>query len=198
METLQIVLYPHPALRYPSRPVTRIDDAFRDTVKQMFQLMYEARGIGLAANQVGIPQRFFLLNLTADPEQPDQEQVFINPEILRREGLVEEEEGCLSFPDLYDKVRRSRKVRVKAFDLQGQPFEIDADELLSRAIQHESDHLAGKLFIDHFSPLQRAKVATKLRDIEREYRRRQTEGAYPDDTAIRLQLDEATKTVKSS
>ena len=102
----RIVLYPHPALRYESRPVTQIDDDLRAKVRAMFDLMYEARGIGLAANQVALPFRFFVLNLTADPEQKDQEQVFINPEIVKRHSSIEDEEGCLSFPGLYFKVKR--------------------------------------------------------------------------------------------
>src|SRR5262245_10841022 len=107
----------------------------------MFDLMYEARGIGLAANQVAIPRRFFVLNLTADPEQKDQERVFINPEIVKRHAAIQEEEGCLSFPGLYGKVQRARKIRVQAYDLDGNPVELDAEELLGRAIQHETDHL---------------------------------------------------------
>ncbi len=118
----------------------------------MFDLMYEAKGIGLAANQVGIPYRFFVLNLTADPEKKDQEQVFINPEIVKRHSSIEDEEGCLSFPGLYAKVRRARKIKVRAFDLEGNPVELDAEDLASRAIQHETDHLAGRLFIDLSSP----------------------------------------------
>ena len=99
---LEIVKYPHPALRYASRPIEQIDDAhLRSTIREMFELMYDARGIGLAANQVALPFRFFILNLTADPEQKDQEQVFINPEIVKRHSSTEDEEGCLSLPGLY-------------------------------------------------------------------------------------------------
>ena len=122
---LRIVPYPHPALRYESRPVTRIDDELRATAREMFDLMYAARGIGLAANQVGLPYRFFVLNLTADPEQKDQERVFINPEIVKRHSSIEDEEGCLSFPGLYAKVQRARKIKVQAFDLDGNLVEID-------------------------------------------------------------------------
>ena len=118
---LRIVPYPHPALRYESRPVTRIDDELRATAREMFDLMYAARGIGLAANQVGLPFRFFVLNLTADPEQKDQERVFINPEIIKRHSSIEEEEGCLSFPGLYAKVRRARKIKVASLRPRRQP-----------------------------------------------------------------------------
>lgn len=186
---LRIVPYPHPALRYESRPVTRIDDAFRTAVRQMFGLMYEARGIGLAANQVGLPFRFFILNLSADPEQPDKEQVFINPEVVKRHASVEEEEGCLSFPGLYTKVRRARRVKVRAFDLEGNPVEVEADDLFGRALQHETDHLAGRLFIDLLSPLNRVSTANRLKDFEAQYLRAQAEGLFQDDATIVRELD---------
>ncbi|RUL86500.1 peptide deformylase [Tautonia sociabilis] len=187
---LRIVTFPHPALRFQSVPVRRIDDDLRTAVRQMFALMYEAKGIGLAANQVALPLRFFVLNLTADPDQPDQEQVFINPEILKRESVVEEEEGCLSLPALYGKVRRSKKIRVRAFDLQGRQVERDVDGLLSRAIQHESDHLDGTLITDRFDPPVKAATAGKLREIEQAFRKEQSSGLWPDDDAIQRRLSE--------
>jgi peptide deformylase len=187
---LRIVPYPHPALRYESRPVIQIDDKLRATVREMFDLMYASNGIGLAANQVGIPLRFFVLNLTADAAQPEQERVFINPEIVKRHSSEENEEGCLSFPGLYGKVRRARKIKLHAYDLGGNPIEIDADELLGRAIQHETDHLDGKLFIDYLGPIARTSANTKVKEIEAGYRKAQAEGIYPDDDEIRRQLDE--------
>jgi peptide deformylase len=186
---LRIVKYPHPALRYESRPVTQIDDRLRATVRAMFDLMYEAKGIGLAANQVAVPLRFFVLNLTADPEQRDQEQVFINPEIVKRHSMVEEEEGCLSFPSLYAKVKRARKVKVAAYDLEGNEISIDADDLYGRALQHETDHLHGRLFVDLLDPAIGANVAGKIRDIEQSFRESQARGEYPDDEEIRRQLE---------
>ncbi len=186
---LRIVSYPHPALRYESRPVLEIDDAFRATVREMFKLMYAARGIGLAANQVALPFRFFVLNLTADAEQPDQEQVFINPEIVKRHSSVEDEEGCLSLPGLYANVRRAKKIRVRAYDLEGTPIERDVDDLLSRAIQHETDHLHGKLFIDMLEPLVLHGFSERLRGYELDYRQGQTQGLIPanDELLSRLQ-----------
>ena len=186
---LRIVTYPHPALRYESRAVTRIDDDLRATIREMFGLMYEANGIGLAANQVGIPLRFFILNLTADPNQPDQEMVFINPEIIKRHSSTEFEEGCLSLPGLYAKVRRARKIRVRAYDLDSNPIELEADELLGRAIQHETDHLDGRLFVDLIGPLTKPTAVAKVREIETNFRRSQVEGVYPSDDEIRRQLD---------
>jgi peptide deformylase len=187
---LRILPYPHPALRYESRPVTRIDDELRATAREMFDLMYAARGIGLAANQVGLPYRFFVLNLTADPEQKDQERVFINPEIIKRHSSTEEEEGCLSFPGLYAKVQRARKIKVQAFDLDGNLVEVTADDLLGRAIQHETDHLSGRLFIDLLGPIGRLSVMPKLREFEAKFRHGQAGGEYPDDAEIARQLEE--------
>lgn len=188
----RIVPYPHPALRYESRPVTQIDDDLRASVRAMFDLMYESRGIGLAANQVALPYRFFVLNVTADPDQRDKEQVFINPEIVKRHSSVEDEEGCLSFPGLYFKVRRARKIRVKAFGLDGQEIDLEADDLLSRAIQHETDHLSGKLYIDTLGPLGRHAQSNKLKELEAKYRRAQQAGEFPDDTEVIRQLDALT------
>ena len=187
---LRIVTYPHPALRYESVPVTRIDDALRQNVRAMFDLMYEHKGVGLAANQVALPFRFFILNIAADPEQKDKELVLINPEIVKRHSQVEWEEGCLSFPGLYGKVRRARKVRVRAFDLAGNPVEVEGEDLLAVALQHESDHLAGRLHIDHFEPAARTAAAPKLKDWEATFRQEQAEGKVPGDEEIRRQLDD--------
>jgi len=189
---LRIVKYPHPALRYTSRPVGQIDDELRAAVRSMFDLMYEARGVGLAANQVGLPFRFFILNVTADPEQKDQELVFINPEIVKRHSSAEDEEGCLSIPGIYSKVRRARKIKVQAFDLAGEQIDIDADELFAKAIQHETDHLDGKLFIDYLGPLTRHSMRGKLRGFEQEFRQAQAGGEYPDDAEIVRRLDAMT------
>jgi peptide deformylase len=186
---LHIVHYPHPALRYPSRAVTQIDDDLRAIIRAMFDLMYEAKGIGLAANQVGLPFRFFVLNLTADPEQKDEEVVFINPEIIKRHSAVEDEEGCLSLPGLYAKVRRAKKIRVLAYDLDGKLVEHEANELFSRVIQHESDHLDGKLFIDHLAPLARHSATEKLREFELKYRQAQQDGSIPADADLVRRLD---------
>jgi peptide deformylase len=189
---LRIVTYPHPALRYESRPVTQIDERFRSNVRAMFDLMYEAKGIGLAANQVAIPLQFFVLNLSADREQPDQEQVFINPEIVKRHAAVEEEEGCLSFPGLYAKVKRAKRVKIRAYDLQGNEVTIDAEDLYGRALQHETDHLHGRLFVDLLDPSHKStatNVAPKIRDIEQLFRDAQAKGEYPSDDEIRRMLD---------
>ncbi len=186
---LRIIHYPHPALRYKSRPVERIDDALRAQVREMFALMYEARGIGLAANQVALPYRFFILNLTADPAQADQEQVFINPQILKRHASLEEEEGCLSLPGLYAPVHRAKRVRVRAFTLSGEMYELEAEDLLSRAIQHELDHLDGTLFIDHLAGKARTQVAAKLKEFEDQFQAARVAGEIPDDEGLKRQLE---------
>ncbi len=182
---LRIVTYPHPALRYESRPVTQIDDRLRANVRAMFELMYASKGIGLAANQVAIPQRFFVLNLAADAEQKDQEQVFINPEVVKRHSSDEAEEGCLSFPGLYFKVKRPRKVKVRAYDyLSGNEVTVDADDLHGRALQHETDHVFGRLYIDLLDPALQAGINGKIVEIEKDFREQQARGEYPDDDEI--------------
>ena len=188
----RIVPYPHPALRYVSRPVSQIDEELRTTVRAMFDLMYESRGIGLAANQVALPFRFFILNLTADPEQKDQEQVFINPVIVKRHSTDEEEEGCLSFPGLYANVTRPRKIRVKAYNLRAEEVDLEADDLLGRAVQHELDHLDGKLFIDYLGVVSRTTTFVKLRDFEKKFRQAQESGSYPSDAELVFRLDAIT------
>jgi peptide deformylase len=182
------VPFPHPALRFESVPVQRIDDRLRTQVRAMFDLMYESRGVGLAANQVALPFRFFILNTTADPDQREQEQVFINPEIVKRHSSVIEEEGCLSFPGVYGKVQRAKRIRVRAFDLAGNLIEIDAEDLLSRAVQHETDHLSGRLFIDLFAPDVIRSTAAKVEEVRAGYLQAQAEGQFPSDDEIQSQL----------
>lgn len=185
---MQILLYPHLALRWKSEPVREINAALRKSVEEMFELMYAAQGIGLASNQVGIPLRFFILNLTADPQEKDEEFVFINPEIVKRKGTTEGEEGCLSFPGLYGPVKRSEQVLIEAFDLKGQPFELDLDELAARAVQHETDHLDGVLFIDRMTEVARRAVDPVVADFEAQFRRKQAEGEIPSDEELRRRL----------
>ncbi len=187
---LEIVKYPHPALRYVSRPIQEIDEGLRSTVRRMFELMYEARGIGLAATQVALPFQFFVLNLTADPNRPDQEQVFINPEIIKRHALVEGEEGCLSLPGFYYEVRRARRIRVRAYDLEGNLFEQDVGDLFSRAVQHETDHLDGKLFIDYLDTTDLPEIEDKLWEMDLRFRQGQRSGLIPPDDELKRRLDE--------
>lgn len=190
---MQIVQFPHPALRWKSKPIIRITDELKSIVREMFDLMYTADGIGLAANQVGLPYRVFVLNLTADPKETEEELVFINPEITYRKGTVEAEEGCLSFPKLYKPVRRAAEVKVEFFDLQGKGYEIDADDLLSRAIQHELDHLDGVLFTDRLTDIAQKEVAGTLADFESQLTRQQETGALAKTDALVAELQRLEK-----
>ena len=185
---MEIVLYPHPALRWKSKPIQEINDDLRKVVSEMFELMYAAKGIGLAANQVGLPYRLFILNLSGDPEEKDEEIVFINPDIFKRKGTTEGEEGCLSFPGMYGQVKRAAKVDIEAFDLDGACFEYSLDELAARAVQHESDHLDGVLFIDRMTETARRELDPVIGDFETQYRRWQSEGRYPSDEAVKREL----------
>lgn len=187
---MEIVKYPHPALRWKSKPVTAIDAELRATARRMFELMYESRGVGLAANQVALPFRLFVINPTSDPEQPDQEHVFINPEIMRRKGSVEGEEGCLSLPEVFGMVRRAEEIVVEAFDLDGQQFRMELDELPARVVQHEYDHLDGVLFVDRMTEAARREIEHRLSDFDTYFRRQQQSGQYPSDEEIRKRLHE--------
>ena len=185
---MQIVLYPHPALRWKSRPILRIDAQLRSVVREMFDLMYEAKGVGLAANQVALPWRVFVVNPAGDAEQDDAEMVFINPEITRRSGSAESEEGCLSLPDLYGPVRRPEQIVIEAFDLNAARFQLEVDELTARVIQHENDHLDGVLFLDRMSQVSRRELEPRLQDFESLFRRQQQAGVFPQDTDIEREL----------
>ena len=138
--TLTVVRYPHPTLRWTSKPVKRVNARLRDTVRRMFELMYESRGVGLAANQVNLPLRLFVANPASDPNEGD-ELVFINPVITRPKGLEEAEEGCLSFPDMYGPVTRPKRIHVQAYSLDGAEISADLDGLMARIVQHETTRL---------------------------------------------------------
>lgn len=185
---MQIVPYPHPALRWKSKPIQEINDDLRRIVAEMFELMYTAKGIGLAANQVGLPYRLFILNLTGDKDEKEEETVFINPEILKRKGTTEGEEGCLSFPGLYGQVKRAAKIDVEAFDLNGTCFEYSLDDLAARAVQHEMDHLDGVLFIDRMAETARREIDPVVTDFDSQFRRWQTEGKFPADELLKREL----------
>lgn len=187
---MQIVHYPHPALRWKSKPIVAIDAALRNVVDEMFQLMYSTKGIGLAANQVALPYRLFVVNVTGESDEKDQEFVFINPEIVRKKGSEEGEEGCLSIPDLYLPVRRAEQIIVRAFDLTGEEFEMKLDELPARVIQHEYDHLDGVLFTDRVSDEAKQEAAPVLADFEARFRKAQAANEIPPDTELKRWLEE--------
>ena len=187
--TLQIVNYPHPTLRRKSTPVRRVDAQLRDTVRRMFELMYEARGVGLAANQVDLPLRFFIVNVKGDPVE-GEELVFINPVLSRPKGLEEAEEGCLSLPELYGHVTRPKRIRVNAFGLDGQEIDAELDGMLARVVQHETDHLDGVVFTDRMSTTGRLAVADALDEFETEFASRRQLGEIPSDAEIEARLIE--------
>src|SRR5947207_15384485 len=120
---MKLVHYPHPALRHKSKPITTIDKQLHLHIGEMKEVMYGAKGLGLAAPQVALPYQLLVMNITGDPNQPDREEVFINPQIVERKGFLEDEEGCLSFPGLYQKIRRSKTIRVRAYNLKGELVE---------------------------------------------------------------------------
>jgi len=164
---LKIVKYPEPVLSQPGEPVTEFDSDLRKFVADMFETMYASQGIGLAAPQVAVSKRVTVVDLSMGKD-PKQKLVLINPEIIAREGKQYEEEGCLSFPDIREKIQRAFKVSIRAQDERGKWFELDGEELLSRAFQHEIDHLDGVLFITRMSPLKRDLNLRKIRKMQRE------------------------------
>jgi peptide deformylase len=165
MARLSILEFPDPRLRTVARPVKEVDTRLRQLIDDMFETMYAAPGIGLAATQVDVHERLLVLDVSEDKSDP---MVFINPEILESEGSQVYQEGCLSVPGIYADVKRSEKIKVRALDREGRSFELDADGLLAVCIQHEMDHLAGKVFVDYLSPLKRELVRKKLAKQRRE------------------------------
>jgi peptide deformylase len=164
MAILEILHFPDPRLRQRAREVDQVDDQLRQLVDDMFETMYQAPGIGLAATQVNVPKRVVVIDVSQDQDQP---QVFINPEILVKEGIEEMDEGCLSVPGIYETVQRAERIKVRALDRDGQQFELEADGLLAVCIQHEIDHLDGKLFVDYLSQLKRQRIRKKLEKARR-------------------------------
>lgn len=186
---MQIVTYPHPTLRHKSLPIRRVDADLRKLVGTMFDLMYAARGVGLAANQVDLPIRLFIVNLEAKAGA-GEELVFINPVISRAKGLEEKEEGCLSLPELYGPVKRPKQVRVNAYGLDGQEFQADLTGLFARVVQHELDHLDGVLFVDRMSETNRLEIIDELDEFETEFVSQRSAGGIPSDDVIAQRLAE--------
>jgi len=173
MTCLTILEFPDPRLRTRATPVAVVDGSLRELIDDMLETMYAAKGIGLAATQVDVHQRVLVTDISEERNQP---RAFINPEILSRDGIETSQEGCLSVPGYYDDVERAARVRVRALDRDGKSFEEDLDGLLAICVQHEIDHLDGKLFVDYLSEMKRQRVRKKL---EKE-RRLRAEGRAPD------------------
>ena len=165
MALLNVLHFPDPRLRTCAEPVDRVDDGLRKLVDDMFETMYSAPGIGLAATQVNVHRRVIVIDLS---ETKDQPLCLINPEITASDGVEEMEEGCLSVPGVFEKVRRADRISVRALDRDGQPLTFDAEGLLAVCIQHEMDHLEGKLFIDYLSELKRGRIRKRLQKQERQ------------------------------
>ena len=164
MALLQILAYPDPRLRKIAAPVAAVTPEIQRLIRDMGETMYAAPGIGLAATQVDVHKRIIVIDTS---ETRDDLRVFVNPEIVATDGEAECEEGCLSVPGYYERVRRAAWVKVRAQDAQGQPFELGADGMLAVCIQHETEHLEGKIFVDHLSALKRQRLAARLRKRQR-------------------------------
>ena len=159
-----IVKYGDPVLEKPSATITKFDDELRQLVNDMFESMYDAHGVGLAAPQIGIGKRIAVIDVTFK-EDPEAKIVLVNPEIVHVEGRLTSNEGCLSLPEFREKVTRARKVTARAQNLKGDTFEVTGEELLARALLHETDHLNGKLYISHISALKRDMMKRKIRKM---------------------------------
>ena len=164
MALLPILHYPDPRLHKVAKPVAAVDDRIRKLINDMGETMYAAPGIGLAASQVDVHERVIIIDIS---ETRDQLHAFINPEILEKSGEAETEEGCLSVPGIYDLVTRAERVKVRALDRNGEPFVLEAEGLLAVCIQHEIDHLDGKVFVEYLSRLKQQRIAARLRKQER-------------------------------
>jgi peptide deformylase len=164
LSILTILEFPDERLRKKAEKVQAVDESIHKLVDDMFETMYESRGVGLAATQVNVHRRVIVVDVSEDKNAP---LCLINPEIVERDGVEESEDGCLSVPGFFEKVRRAEHVRVKALNRDGQLFELEARDLLAVCIQHEMDHLDGKLFVDYLSPLKRQRIKKKLEKIHK-------------------------------
>ncbi|WP_459991728.1 peptide deformylase [Methylosoma difficile] len=164
MSILTILEFPDERLRKKAAPVNSVDNTIRKLVDDMFETMYAAKGVGLAATQVNIHQQIIVIDVSEEKTAP---LCLINPQIIEKDGLKESEEGCLSVPSFYEKVKRAEHIKVRALDRDGQPFEFEATDLLCICVQHEMDHLQGKLFVDYLSALKRQLIKKKLEKIHK-------------------------------
>jgi len=190
---VQIIYYPHPTLRHVSKPVKRVDAELRRMIGQMLELMYEHKGVGLAANQVDLPYRLFVMNPTGDPKEEEQQYVFINPVLTRPKGSVEGEEGCLSIPRVYGDVIRAERITIDAYTLEGKQFKAEVQGMFARIVQHETDHLDGKLFVDRLGETGRMAVREGLEELEIEFASKRKSGEIPADESIAARLAELEK-----
>lgn len=164
MSVLTILEFPDDRLRKKAAPVQVVDGKIKQLVDDMLETMYQAKGVGLAATQVNVHQRIVVIDVS---EEKDNPLCLINPEIIAKDGVEESEEGCLSVPGFFETVKRAERIKVKALDKEGQPFEFEADALLAVCVQHELDHLEGKLFVDYIYSLKRQRIKKKLEKLHK-------------------------------
>lgn len=184
---MEIIYYPHPTLRYKSKPIRRVDNNLKEIAAEMFDLMYQARGIGLAANQVDLPLQLFVIN-TAGEQGDGDEIVFINPVISHPKGKDDADEGCLSIPGVNGQVSRPAEVHVSAYDLSGNEIDMTVSGLLARAIQHEVDHLNGVLFIDRVCGSEKRQIEEDLEDFMIDFDSKRQSGSIDSDSNILKRL----------
>jgi len=180
---LSVVCHPHPTLRFKSQPIKRVDATLKELVNQMFQLMYENKGVGLAANQVGMPLQLFVINTTGKKGE-GEEMVFLNPVLSKPKGSDQADEGCLSLPGVYGMVTRPAQIEVSAFDISGNRIEGQLDGFLAKVVQHEFDHLNGTMFFDRMTEHARADIAGEIEEFEVDYQSRLQTGQQETDQQI--------------
>ena len=191
---MRIVHYPHPILAYKSKPLKKIDQKLRDIVAEMFDLMYEAEGVGLAANQVELPYQLLVMNPTGDSEKKEEEYVFINPVILKRGGgLKEMNEGCLSFPELQLQITRPAEVTFQAIDLFGKACKYSWKGMPARILQHEADHLTGHCFYQRATHAGELKARSILEDLRESYEYDLSRGFVPDELELAQRISDLEK-----
>lgn len=186
---MEIVTHPHPTLKYKSKPVVRINAELKAIVAEMFELMYEAKGVGLAANQVNLPLRLFVAN-PSGVQGEGEEFVFINPVISRGTGNEVADEGCLSLPGVYGPVNRSKSIHVEAFGIDGKTISLDLDDFMARVVQHETDHLDGVMFTDRMIDHSLHVIQGEIEEFEIEYRSKLADGLLPDEQTVHDELVE--------
>ena len=186
---MEIITHPHPTLKYKSRPVVRINAELKAIVAEMFELMYEAKGVGLAANQVNLPLRLFVAN-PSGVRGEGEDLVFINPVISKGTGNEVADEGCLSLPGIYGPVNRSKSIHVEAFGIDGSSISMDLDDFLARVVQHETDHLDGIMFTDRMVDHSLQVIQLEIEEFEIEYRSKVADGLVPGEDAVYADLAE--------
>ncbi len=185
---LSIISYPHPTLRIRSKPIRRVNKELRNIAAQMLDLMYEAEGVGLAANQVNLPIRIFVAN-PAGERGDGEELVLLNPELQMPKGNVTGQEGCLSLPGIYGQVKRPKSIRLSAFDIQGNPVDRVVDGFLARVIQHENDHLDGVMFFDRMTEEAKREIDDQLHELETVFESKQNTGGIANNEQLIAELD---------